>query len=67
MTASLPTLDRRIDERLVGLPASRATLGSTAACASSGGSRRRCSALFDEGLLNGTTHACIGQEADASA
>src|SRR4051794_19828446 len=24
-------------------------------------------ALFDEGLLNGTTHACIGQEADAVA
>ena len=21
--------------------------------------------LFDEGVLNGTTHACIGQEADA--
>src|SRR3954463_12309008 len=24
-------------------------------------------ALFDEGVLNGTTHACIGQEADAVA
>src|SRR3954452_22834720 len=24
-------------------------------------------ALFEEGVLNGTTHACIGQEADAVA
>ena len=40
------------------------TPASTGGCASSAASRRRCSP-FEEGVLNGTTHACIGQEADS--
>ncbi len=47
-----------------GCRTSLATCGSTGACASSGDFEETLLALFDEGLLNGTTHACIGQEAD---
>ena len=42
--------------------ASRSTYGSTGGCASSAASRRRLLELFEEGLLNGTTHTCLGQE-----
>ena len=48
-------------------PVSRAPSACTAGCASSAALRRACSSLFERGLLNGTTHACIGQEADAVA
>ena len=66
MTA-LETLDRRIDERLFG--------GGAFGESRDARLYRRMRfirrfeetllALFEEGLLNGTTHACIGQEADS--
>ena len=63
MTA-LETLDRRIDERLTG------AFGETRDARLYRRMRfiRRFEetvlALFEEGLLSGTTHACIGQEAN---
>lgn len=65
MTMSLPTTERWIDERLTG------GLGEPRDARLYRRMRfiRRFEetllAFFEEGVLNGTTHACIGQEADA--
>src|SRR4051794_29312521 len=65
MTASLNRIDRTVDERLTG------ALGEPREARLYRRMRfiRRFEetllALFEAGLLNGTTHACIGQEADA--
>jgi TPP-dependent pyruvate/acetoin dehydrogenase alpha subunit len=65
MTASLHPLQTRTDERLTGVVGEPRDVRLYR--------RMRCIrrfeetvlALFEEGLLSGTTHACIGQEADA--
>jgi TPP-dependent pyruvate/acetoin dehydrogenase alpha subunit len=65
VTASAHGLDNRVDERLMG------TFGESRNARLYRRMRfiRRFEetllGLFEEGLLNGTTHACIGQEANA--
>jgi TPP-dependent pyruvate/acetoin dehydrogenase alpha subunit len=65
MTASLETLDRRIDERLMGAFGEPRDARLYRRMRFIRRFEETVLALFEEGLLNGTTHACIGQEADA--
>jgi acetoin:2,6-dichlorophenolindophenol oxidoreductase subunit alpha len=65
MTASLQALDSRIDERLVGGFGEPRDERLYRRMRFIRRFEERVLALFEEGLLNGTTHACIGQEADA--
>lgn len=65
MTASLPTLDRRIDERLMGAFGEPRDARLYRRMRFIRRFEETLLALFEEGLLNGTTHACIGQEADS--
>jgi TPP-dependent pyruvate/acetoin dehydrogenase alpha subunit len=64
MTA-LQTLDRRIDERLVGAFAEPRDARLYRRMRFIRRFEETVLALFEEGLLSGTTHACIGQEANA--
>jgi TPP-dependent pyruvate/acetoin dehydrogenase alpha subunit len=65
MTALLQTLDSRIDERLVGRFSEARDERLYRRMRFIRRFEETVLALFEEGLLNGTTHACIGQEADA--
>jgi TPP-dependent pyruvate/acetoin dehydrogenase alpha subunit len=62
---SLQTLDTRIDERLVGRFGEPRDERLYRRMRFIRRFEETVLALFEEGLLNGTTHACIGQEADA--
>jgi acetoin:2,6-dichlorophenolindophenol oxidoreductase subunit alpha len=64
MTASLQTLDRRVDERLMGAFGEPRDARLYRRMRFIRRFEETVLALFEEGLLNGTTHACIGQEAD---
>jgi acetoin:2,6-dichlorophenolindophenol oxidoreductase subunit alpha len=64
MTATLETLDRRVDERLMGAFGEPRDLRLYRRMRFIRRFEETVLALFEEGLLNGTTHACIGQEAD---
>jgi TPP-dependent pyruvate/acetoin dehydrogenase alpha subunit len=64
MTASLQTLDRRIDERLMGAFGEPRDARLYRRMRFIRRFEETVLALFEEGLLNGTTHACIGQEAN---
>jgi TPP-dependent pyruvate/acetoin dehydrogenase alpha subunit len=64
MTASLQTLDRRIDERLMGAYGEPRDARLYRRMRFIRRFEETVLALFEEGLLNGTTHACIGQEAN---
>ena len=64
MTA-LETLDRRIDERLVGAFGEPRDARLYRRMRFIRRFEETLLGLFEEGLLNGTTHACIGQEADS--
>ena len=64
MTA-LETLDRRIDERLFGAFGESRDARLYRRMRFIRRFEETLLALFEEGLLNGTTHACIGQEADS--
>jgi len=65
MTASLPTADRRVDERLTGAFGEPRDARLYRRMRFIRRFEETLLALFEEGLLTGTTHACIGQEADA--
>jgi TPP-dependent pyruvate/acetoin dehydrogenase alpha subunit len=65
MTASLQTLDRRVDERLTGAFGEPRDARLYRRMRFIRRFEETVLALFEEGLLSGTTHACIGQEADA--
>jgi acetoin:2,6-dichlorophenolindophenol oxidoreductase subunit alpha len=64
MTASLQTLDGRIDERLMGAFGEPRDARLYRRMRFIRRFEETVLALFEEGLLNGTTHACIGQEAN---
>lgn len=64
MTALLQTLDRRIDERFMGVFAEPRDARLYRRMRFIRRFEETVLALFEEGLLNGTTHACIGQEAN---
>jgi TPP-dependent pyruvate/acetoin dehydrogenase alpha subunit len=64
MTASLQTLDRRVDERLMGAFGEPRDARLYRRMRFIRRFEETVLALFEEGLLNGTTHACIGQEAN---
>jgi acetoin:2,6-dichlorophenolindophenol oxidoreductase subunit alpha len=63
MTA-LETLDARLDERLMGLQGEPRDARLYRRMRFIRRFEETLLGLFDEGLLNGTTHACIGQEAN---
>jgi acetoin:2,6-dichlorophenolindophenol oxidoreductase subunit alpha len=65
MTALLQTLDTKIDERLVGRFSEPRDERLYRRMRFIRRFEETLLALFEEGVLNGTTHACIGQEADA--
>ena len=65
MTASLQALERRVDERLMGAFGEQRDARLYRRMRFIRRFEESVLALFEEGLLNGTTHACIGQEADA--
>jgi TPP-dependent pyruvate/acetoin dehydrogenase alpha subunit len=65
MTATLQGLDRRIDERLVGAFGEPRNARLYRRMRFIRRFEDTLLALFEEGVLNGTTHACIGQEANA--
>jgi len=65
MTVSLQTLDRRIDERLVGAFGEPRDARLYRRMRFIRRFEETVLELFEEGLLSGTTHACIGQEADS--
>jgi acetoin:2,6-dichlorophenolindophenol oxidoreductase subunit alpha len=65
MTASLDALDRRLDERLTGAFDESRNARLYRRMRFIRRFEETLLALFEEGLLTGTTHACIGQEADA--
>jgi TPP-dependent pyruvate/acetoin dehydrogenase alpha subunit len=65
MTASLDALDRRLDERLTGVFGEPRDARLYRRMRFIRRFEEMLLALFEEGLLTGTTHACIGQEADA--
>jgi len=67
MTASLDTVDRRADERLTGAFGEPRDARLYRRMRFIRRFEETLLALFEEGLLNGTTHACIGQEANAVA
>jgi TPP-dependent pyruvate/acetoin dehydrogenase alpha subunit len=67
MTTALPGLDRRIDERLMGAFGEPRDARLYRRMRFIRRFEQTLLELFEEGLLNGTTHACIGQEADAVA
>lgn len=64
MTASLQTLDGRIDERLMGAFGEPRDARLYRRMRFIRRFEETVLALFEEGLLTGTTHACIGQEAN---
>lgn len=59
-----PTHEPTTDSRLVGLPTEPREERLYRRMRFIRRFEERLLSLFDEGLLNGTTHACIGQEAD---
>jgi TPP-dependent pyruvate/acetoin dehydrogenase alpha subunit len=65
MTASPHTLDGRVDERLTGAFGEPLDPRLYRRMRFIRRFEETLLALFEEGLLNGTTHACIGQEANA--
>jgi acetoin:2,6-dichlorophenolindophenol oxidoreductase subunit alpha len=65
MTASLQTLDRTIDERLMGAFGEPRDARLYRRMRFIRRFEESVLTLFEAGLLNGTTHACIGQEADS--
>jgi acetoin:2,6-dichlorophenolindophenol oxidoreductase subunit alpha len=65
MTAAPATVQRRGDERLTGAPGETRDARLYRRMRFIRRFEETLLALFDAGLLNGTTHACIGQEADA--
>jgi acetoin:2,6-dichlorophenolindophenol oxidoreductase subunit alpha len=65
MTASLQALERRVDERLMGSFGEPRDARLYRRMRFIRRFEETLLGLFEEGLLNGTTHACIGQEADA--
>ena len=65
MTVTLQTHDRRIDERLVGGFGEPSDARLYRRMRFIRRFEETVLELFEEGLLNGTTHACIGQEADS--
>jgi TPP-dependent pyruvate/acetoin dehydrogenase alpha subunit len=67
MTASAPALEGRVDERLVGAFGEPRDERLYRRMRFIRRFEETLLALFEEGVLNGTTHACIGQEADAVA
>jgi acetoin:2,6-dichlorophenolindophenol oxidoreductase subunit alpha len=67
MTASPQTLDPTIDERLVGMFGESRDARLYRRMRFIRRFEETILALFEEGLLNGTTHACIGQEANGVA
>jgi TPP-dependent pyruvate/acetoin dehydrogenase alpha subunit len=67
MTASLETVERRTDERLTGAFGEPRDARLYRRMRFIRRFEETLLALFEEGLLNGTTHACIGQEANPVA
>jgi TPP-dependent pyruvate/acetoin dehydrogenase alpha subunit len=67
MTASLQTVDRRADESLAGAFGEPRNARLYRRMRLIRRFEETLLALFEEGVLNGTTHACIGQEANAVA
>jgi TPP-dependent pyruvate/acetoin dehydrogenase alpha subunit len=67
MTTVLQTLDGRIDERLMGAFGEPRDARLYRRMRFIRRFEETVLALFEEGLLNGTTHACIGQEANSVA
>jgi TPP-dependent pyruvate/acetoin dehydrogenase alpha subunit len=65
MTASLQRLDKRADERLTGASCEPRDARLYRRMRFIRRFEETVLTLFDEGLLRGTTHACIGQEANA--
>jgi TPP-dependent pyruvate/acetoin dehydrogenase alpha subunit len=65
MTTSAETLDRTVDERLSGAFGEPRDARLYRRLRFIRRFEETLLALFEEGVLNGTTHACIGQEADA--
>jgi TPP-dependent pyruvate/acetoin dehydrogenase alpha subunit len=65
MTAAPATVQRRGDERLTGASGETRDARLYRRMRFIRRFEETLLALFDAGLLNGTTHACIGQEADA--
>jgi TPP-dependent pyruvate/acetoin dehydrogenase alpha subunit len=65
MTAALERLDRRVDERLTGAVGEPRDARLYRRMRFIRRFEEIVLALFEEGLVNGTTHACIGQEANA--
>ena len=67
MTALAETRERMADVRLVGLPGDPRDARLYRRMRFIRRFEETLLALFEEGVLNGTTHACIGQEADGVA
>jgi acetoin:2,6-dichlorophenolindophenol oxidoreductase subunit alpha len=65
MTTAIDILDRKVDERLSGAGGEPRDMRLYRRMRFIRQFEETLLALFDEGLLVGTTHACIGQEADA--
>jgi TPP-dependent pyruvate/acetoin dehydrogenase alpha subunit len=65
MTPATEALERRLDERLSGSSGEPWDERLYRRMRFIRRFEETLLALFDEGVLNGTTHACIGQEADA--
>jgi TPP-dependent pyruvate/acetoin dehydrogenase alpha subunit len=65
MTAALDALERRVDERLSGAFGEPRDARLYRRMRFIRRFEETLLALFEEGVLTGTTHACIGQEADA--
>jgi acetoin:2,6-dichlorophenolindophenol oxidoreductase subunit alpha len=65
MTPAAQALERRIDERLSGAFGEPRDARLYRRMRFIRRFEETLLALFEEGVLNGTTHACIGQEADA--
>jgi TPP-dependent pyruvate/acetoin dehydrogenase alpha subunit len=64
MTGSLQTLERRVDERLMGAFGEPRDARLYRRMRFIRRFEETVLGLFEEGVLNGTTHACIGQEAN---
>ena len=65
MTVSLDALDRRVDERLTGAFGEPRDVRLYRRMRFIRRFEETLLGLFEEGLLTGTTHACIGQEAES--
>ena len=65
MTTSIPTVGSGVDDRLTGSPDEPRDARLYRRMRFIRRFEETVLALFEEGLLSGTTHACIGQEADA--